>query len=182
MDHSRRACPDHPCDRCAVCRSGRCCLRDSPMPSASAVDNTTLWLFGSMLADNERAAAESAPQINQEPADPVETHQIIWVANEPQNADPAPAADQVIRERERRIRERWTEERPARARVDVHHHVHQEPMRDGPADDEIIDAEVIDVDDAPSAVGPAPQRALPQSPPPHSFEKGLSQEVRRDDR
>lgn len=179
-DLSRRACPDHPCDQCATCRSGRCCLNDSPMPSASAVDKTTLWLFGSMLGDTNRAS-EADQQVAAPQPDPVETHQIVWVANEPQSADPTPSADEAIRDRERRTRERWTDAPSTRARVDVHHHVHAQPA-DAEPDDEIIDAEVVESDDSSQALGSAGQRALPRSSPRYAFETDSSQEVRRDGR
>lgn len=47
-DKSHIACPDHGCDRCAICRSGRCCLRDCPTPSRSDIGGTAAVIYSAM--------------------------------------------------------------------------------------------------------------------------------------
>lgn len=185
MDHSRRACPDHPCDRCAICRSGRCCQNDSPRPLASSIDQLTDVLFGAVQLDRERTLATSTPAI-EAPAEPTKRHTIAWVASEPsavpEHREPAaPTAEEAIRERERRTRERWAQERAQQARVDVHHHAHHTPTPSGVSDDDIVDAEVVDDSDEPRLPGGIRGALPPGSPPDLTFTNQRDKEVRRRD-
>lgn len=124
-------------------------------------------------------AVEVAPE-------PAERHTIVWVANEP-TSEPqtkqakAPTAEQAIRERERQTRERWANERLQRTRVDVHHHHHAPSSQPGrPADEDIIDAEVVEDRVVPgvSKPGIAPT-ALPPASPGETFAHLRDKEVRR---
>lgn len=130
--------------------------------------------------------------------------QAIWVLPGKDSRDPASrsTAEEAIRERRRRTRERWAEEARQRpAEVDHHHHhhhfddapsgepgvagsrVHREPVSE---DDNIIEAEIIEDDGAhvpPGALGAEPGRALPPgSPSDLGFRVRPNQEQRRHDR
>lgn len=157
-DLSRRACPDHPCDRCATCRSGRCCLNDSPMPHQSVIDHTTSMLFGAMMADREARTSLGV----EAPGQSEESHRVIWVANKPQRSDSPSTAEEASRAREHRTREKWARERGEPTRVDVHHHLHQQGAPAHPGEDDVIDAEVVDEFDQPEALGAGHPNELPR--------------------
>lgn len=196
MDLSRRACADHyaACDRCALCRSGRCCGKESPAPSQSTIKATADALFDAMRGhEHAREKVHMTPVPPPELAPAARTDEdtgprverVIWMIPEtvdhPTTSAPGPtAAEQAIRERERQTRERWAaEKRDAPPEVHHHHHVHVDHTAGGDRADssrhrpEGVDAEVVDaeiVDDATPrsarALGDGVRGALPPASPP----------------
>lgn len=131
-DLSRQACRDHPCDRCATCRAGRCCQRDTYTPQY-VIDHTTEMLFGAALADRE-----PRPSVGREMPSPTEeSHRIVWVASKPEPPDSRITAEDALRAREHRTREKWAGE------------------------DDVIDAEVVEDVQPPGELGISPSHALP---------------------
>lgn len=128
------------------------------MPHQSVIDHTTSMLFGAMMADREARTSVGV----EAPAQSEDGHRVIWVANEPQRSDSPSTAEEAIRARERRTREKWARERSERTRVDVHHHLHQEAAPANPGEDDVIDAEVVDDFDQPEALGTGYPNELPR--------------------
>jgi len=71
MDLSHQACPDHPCDRCDICRSGICCAR-ACAPSAPA-DRTAAVAAIRQLLDTATVSRSDA-QFAGLPATPASGH------------------------------------------------------------------------------------------------------------